>query len=355
MAGYQNKIPGSGADKLMIYDDTDGISAKQIVSSLGNDTGATNIPNVGAVKAGINGKQDTINGTAGYVMTGTGTAGEVGEKPIYGATTNYSDALVTAETVNTGVINAVNSSLIRVDENGNQSNTGTLWEINTDLIAINANVPYGYTELQYISMNHDAYTMTGLMVNDFDRVTARVKLYDSNTETNNQQYPHLFGSSANATAGGDNAKVFRFVNAGSSNTMLAGYYNLWSFDWTLPTSGKSTPLNVINDFDIKLASGEQYIKMNDQVQASNALSATLVNPYPVPLFGMSYAGNIKYFPHIDCYGVKFYLGNAVVRDFVPASRTENGETVVGLYDKITGGFFTSATETGFVAGPAVGN
>ena len=137
IAGYQNKIPGSGADKLMIYDDTDGISAKQIVSSLSTNTSATNIPDVGAVKGGLDGKQDTINGSAGYVMTGTGTAGDVGERAIYGTGTNHVDALVTAGTVNTAVTNAVNNSLIRVDENGDVDPDGTLWQIADDLIALN--------------------------------------------------------------------------------------------------------------------------------------------------------------------------------------------------------------------------
>ena len=138
MTGYQNKIPGSGTNKLMIYDsnESDGINQKAIVSSLGENTSATDVPNVGAVKAGMDGKQDTINGTAGYVMTGTGYDGTVGEKPIYGTSAQYSSALVTAETVNTAVTNAVNGSLIRVDENGYPSNTGTLWEISDDLIAL---------------------------------------------------------------------------------------------------------------------------------------------------------------------------------------------------------------------------
>ena len=137
MAGYQNKIPGSGADKLMIYDDTDGIGAKQIVSSLGDDTSATNVPDVGAVKLGLDGKQDTINGTAGYVMTGTDNTGYVGERAIYGTSSQYNSALVTAETVNTAVTNAVNNSLIRVNEQGVQSDSGTLWQIVDDLTALN--------------------------------------------------------------------------------------------------------------------------------------------------------------------------------------------------------------------------
>ena len=135
MSGYQGKLPGSGANKLMIYDDETGIGEKSIETTLGES--ATGVPTVGAVKTGLDGKQDTITGTAGYVMTGTGTPGDVGERAIYSANTNYSNALVTAETVNTGVINAVNSSLIRVDENGDQDPNGTLWEIQDDLVALN--------------------------------------------------------------------------------------------------------------------------------------------------------------------------------------------------------------------------
>ena len=62
MTGYQNKIPGSGTNKLMIYDsnESDGINQKAIVSSLGENTSATDVPNVGAVLNGLDGKQDTI-------------------------------------------------------------------------------------------------------------------------------------------------------------------------------------------------------------------------------------------------------------------------------------------------------
>ena len=137
MTNYQDKIPGSGTDKLMIYDESpDGIGEKNIVSSLGSNTSATDVPNVGAVLDGLNGKQETINGTAGYVMTGTGTAGSVDERAIYDTNTNNMDALVTAETVNTAVINAVNSSLIRVDANGDVDPNGTLWQIADDLTAL---------------------------------------------------------------------------------------------------------------------------------------------------------------------------------------------------------------------------
>ena len=137
MSGYQGKLPGSGANTLMIYDDETGIGEKSIAATLGNSASAVSVPTVGAVKTGLDGKQDTITGTAGYVMTGTGYNGSVGEKPIYGTSSHYNSALVTAETVNSGVINAVNSSLIRVNATGDQDPNGTLWEIQDDLVALN--------------------------------------------------------------------------------------------------------------------------------------------------------------------------------------------------------------------------
>ena len=145
MSGYQGKLPGSGANTLMIYDDETGIGEKSIEATLGAN--ATGVPTVGAVKTGLDGVQDTITGTAGYVMTGMGTnrPGEVGERAIY-STSLYgnslvtpqtlSSALVTAETVNNGVINAVNNSLRRVNENGDLDSNGTLWQISDDITAL---------------------------------------------------------------------------------------------------------------------------------------------------------------------------------------------------------------------------
>ena len=45
--------------------------------------------------------------------------------------------------------------------------------------AFAANLPSGYTELEYIGTNHNAYIMTNFTVNDFDRVVADIKLYDN--------------------------------------------------------------------------------------------------------------------------------------------------------------------------------
>ena len=126
LSGKQAKITTTGTNKLMTFGSSAGnIGTKDIVSTLGTSTTATTVPEVGPIVAGINSKQDAVNGTANYVMTGTGTAGTLGEKPVYSTTTNYTNALVTAQTINTAAATAANSELSCID------NDCLLWQINT--------------------------------------------------------------------------------------------------------------------------------------------------------------------------------------------------------------------------------
>ncbi|MBO4700938.1 MAG: hypothetical protein J5620_04295 [Alphaproteobacteria bacterium] len=123
----QAKITTTGTNKLMTYGASTGATpgSRDIVSTLGTSTTATTVPETGPIVAGIANKQDAVNGTANYIMTGTGTAGTVGEKPVYSTTNNYSNALVTAQTVNTAATTAANSELTCID------NDCLLWQIRT--------------------------------------------------------------------------------------------------------------------------------------------------------------------------------------------------------------------------------
>ena len=330
MSGYQGKLPGSGANKLMIYDDETGIGEKAIAATLGNSASATSVPTVGAVKTGLDGKQDAINGTAGYVMTGTGTPGDVGEKPIYGTTTNYSDSLVTAEAVNTGVINAVNSSLIRVDENGYPSNTGTLWEINTDLIAINANVPYGYTELQYIEFDGNTYIDTGITPLN-SGATINMKITPSTMA--NLQF--LYGQ--NPTEGMQQVGCFLYTNG--------------KISWQYSALRLVTDVVAVGTtYDITLGNGSVTIN-------GTTITGTPDTPFTTNmtvLVGAAWASN---YTSVDgrrfvgkVYAFSYKLGGQTLVNLVPAKNSSN---VVGMYDTVSGTFFTNAGDGNFTAGPPV--
>ena len=334
MAGYQNKIPGSGADKLMIYDDTDGIGAKQIVSSLGDDTSATNIPDVGAVKDALDGKQDTINGTPGYVMTGMGTnrPGEVGERAIYGMTF-YGNSLVTAENVNDGVINAVNSSLIRVDENGNPSDSGTLWEINTDLFAVGI-LPAGYTQLEYVNMNSGSYLLTDL-VPTYD---SRIEMDFQTTSIPENSFNLLGGRSV--TYGG----LVLTVSSGGKfildafSTSSADRYN----------SGVSITANTRYKFtfDNKVVTMES----GGSTLFSNTFANTNANGAFLAINALNSNGNITN-NVAGFYLYSFKMWNAqgqLIANYVPATYNNT----VGFYDTVSGTFKTATSGT-FTAGPPV--
>ena len=123
----QAKFTTTGTNKLMTYGASAGATpgSRDIVTALGTSTTATTVPETGPIVTGINSKQNAVNGTADYVMTGTGTAGTVGEKPVYSTTNNYDIALVEAATVNTAAATAANSELTCID------NDCLLWQINT--------------------------------------------------------------------------------------------------------------------------------------------------------------------------------------------------------------------------------
>lgn len=130
LSGKQSPIAPLGANKLMTYGSTPGsLGEREIVSSLGTSMTATSIPEAGTVATGIQSKQGLINGPADVVMMGTGTAGVLGERPIYSTTNNFDTALITAQTINTTVTNAANNKITCVD------NDCLLMQINTSVPA----------------------------------------------------------------------------------------------------------------------------------------------------------------------------------------------------------------------------
>lgn len=143
-AGYVDNLAATKQDKLsgtsgyaVIYGASAGTTdQRQIVTSLGTSTSATTLPTTGAVVAGLNAKQNILNGTANTVITYTGTAGGTSSKGVYNASNSYSsqtDNLAEAAHVNTAVANAFNAHLTchRFDNSGVQTAEHCLlWNVN---------------------------------------------------------------------------------------------------------------------------------------------------------------------------------------------------------------------------------
>lgn len=142
--GYVDDLAATKQDKLSGtsgYAVTYGASAgqtdsRQIVTTLGTSEAATTLPTTGAVVAGLNAKQNILNGSANTVVTYTGTAGGTGSRGIYQSSGSYSSQtnnLAEAGHVNTAVANAFNAHLTcnRYATPGDTSSDCLLWDVNT--------------------------------------------------------------------------------------------------------------------------------------------------------------------------------------------------------------------------------
>jgi hypothetical protein len=85
---------------------------------------------------GRDAKQDLINGTAGTVVTYTGTAGQMTETAVYDETSAYSgqeDSLAEVQHVNDAVTNAFNAHITCHEYVANAEETAEnclLWDVN---------------------------------------------------------------------------------------------------------------------------------------------------------------------------------------------------------------------------------
>ena len=136
VATKQDKLSGTSGYAVTYGASAGTTGQRQIVTSLGTSTSATTLPTTGAVVAGLNAKQNILNGTAGTVVTYTGTAGSMGSKGVYQASGSYSsqtDNLAEAGHVNTAVANAFNAHLTcrTYDTSGVQTSEHCLlWDVN---------------------------------------------------------------------------------------------------------------------------------------------------------------------------------------------------------------------------------
>lgn len=117
LATRQDAFVGTNNKPILVtYTTTDGqVDGRSIVDSVSSYVSNPDVPERGGVRYALNEKQDVVNGTANWVVTYGNAGGTFNSKPIYNTVnTNYTTALVGAETLNTAVINAVNSEFTPV-------------------------------------------------------------------------------------------------------------------------------------------------------------------------------------------------------------------------------------------------
>jgi len=341
LAQKQPKFDGLGNDKLMLYSKTaDGVVAsRDIVTTLGNSTSADSVPTVGAINAGLDTKQDILNGDAGWVVTNTDTSGIVTQKPIYSATNNYSNALVEVETLNNAVINAVNSELTVVP--------GVGWTINT---ASNLNLlptpqtygvlPVGYTQLEYLESDGTQYINLGQPVGSGENITTQFAYMD---DTQGVWFGARDGNSYSAGFTFDFATYADSLYIISHNVALSKYRAYLVLNLAL-----MTPYTLHwygHPFRAPTLSPSGTFGRHGDIDESNYL---ITPPYNAYLFAYSKAGKVSGMRPMRIY--YFTVENKM--NLVPARRDSDGK--VGMYDTVRNVFLTNASNgADFTAGPVV--
>ena len=199
----------------------------------------------------------------------------------------------------------------------------------TDFVAgpaVTTSLPSTYTKTDYIEATGTQYIDTGYVPNS----TTRVVL---DFESTGADFGCLFGARTSSNSGD------------SKNT-----FGMWVQDATaFPHYGDGVynqkpitkPVNTRLTIDMNGATttiGDTSVTFD---------SATFGSGCNLTLFGMNTMGNIDSRRAVGkLYGAKIYSGSTLMRDFVPCI---NPSGVAGLWDKLTGAFYSSA-EGAFTVG-----
>ena len=186
-------------------------------------------------------------------------------------------------------------------------------------------LPSGYTQLEYIESTGTQYIDTGIATtnNDFGFMLEAMPL------TSSDVYP--IGS--RATNGGTR---FFGVRSNSSTSFSYG----WSF-WTTATASQSY-VNVRTTMSLNWLNSKKATIGDD---SNDLATANIANGRNITLFGVN--GQLLWTGRI--YHAQISEGTGIVANFIPVMR--NSDSKVGMYDTVTGQFFTNAGTGEFIAGP----
>lgn len=195
-------------------------------------------------------------------------------------------------------------------------------------------VPAGYTQLVYIEqpLGNSAYINTGISSGANIGFVIDAMSYDEKATSG---YGCFFGAR---------------YNSNSSDLQLTTFSSSGSYAGTLRRGGSSQNYNAHlpaknTRFTASLV-GNTYSIGADTVTTSASMSRA----YNIYLFALNNRNSVAQHGHFRLYSLKITNNGVDVRDFIPCIDPNN---VVGLYDLVSGTFFSSENATTFVAGPTI--
>ena len=260
---------------------------------------------------------------ANTVLINTGAAGEIGTKKIYDETQGFetqTDALVTAETFNAAVQNAIDNEYVCIEWLGEHIPSNCLLYQIRAVTPKTTSLPDGYTRLEYITTNTTAYIDTQKRLGTNFELYATIMLL-SNTDN----FP-IISSSLGKTDFVVVTYGAKVLGSGISNKFESG--GITTYGVNAPFSFGISPQWVMHAYGKKKQLNRPYRG------SGNLIIGRAPNENSTP---------------IRFYSVQLYNNGVLDGNFIPARRNSDGE--LGMYDTVSGTFFTNAGEGEFVAGP----
>ena len=273
------------------------------------------------VDSAVNTLQNEIPAiNANTVLTNTGTAGEIGTKKIYDSTQDFStqtDALITAETFNAAVQNAIDNEYVCVEWLGEHiPGNCLLYQIRA--VTPKQILPNGYTQLEYLEATGTQYINTLVQYGPSDIGIAEIDVMFTNLEYNGTNaYFQMMTSGNNCLSTG--YTIYRCVSPLVRNTITQS--------WNGPTRVTR-------------------IYIGDELISGVTWNKYYGNP-TYRIFTQSGATNSSG----KVYYLKLIKNGQVAALMFPARR--NSDNILGMYDMVSGTFFTNSGTGEFIAGPDV--
>lgn len=202
------------------------------------------------------------------------------------------------------------------------------------------NIPEGYTQLEYIESSGTQYIDTGLKLTQDNTVEVE---YNYHTASNIATSGRMFGARYTSSPK-------RSFSLGSNSGYASSTTNTFA---QLGNDDRLATNNItIGQWGVyKISADGFYI---DGVLQGSFPATTFETPFTVKLFAFEQASSSSGTPTVGggvgrCRRFKVYQGDTLVMDLIPAKNPTND---IGMYDLVSGQFFTNQGTGSFVAGPA---
>ncbi len=278
-------------------------------------------------------------GAGETVMTYTSTGnGQIGERGLYSDISSYDattdgDKLITASALNATFTNLPTTPTTKLE--CANSPACTLWTI-VDQTAYGNELPSGYTRLQYIESTRTQYIDTGYKLKSNNVVYEWAGIDKSTTSATSLFGAEGTGSSSRYSGIPYGSRNSRKFFTGTTQNADLGYV---SNDTSLHT------------WRLILNNSTQTLVKDSSIVGTSSFTSGLQKGLNIFVFANDSSGSATQLSDVAMEYFRIIDDGEIVFNGLPARR--NSDNVLGMYDTVSGQFFTNAATSGpdFTAGP----